>query len=101
LPLAAVAYFCLTVLKDRAGSLKQIPAAFAVDGAVVQALGKLSSTKGGKEARKAAGRTSAFTGAERQWLEQVVPLLIRRVGEVDAGTAQALTPISMADLPTL
>jgi hypothetical protein len=109
MPLGMVAYLCLNVLERRM-TLKydstqklrtKASADYTVDEDVLNTLGDLSSKKGGKEARKAEGLSSDFTGSETRWLHAVIRALIRRVGEVDAGPKKPLVPITMTSLPPI
>jgi hypothetical protein len=69
--------------------------------ATLNRLGELAGEKGGEEARKARGASKPFTGAERQWLEEIVKRLIWRAAEI-AGDPNALPQqITMDDLPPL
>jgi hypothetical protein len=88
-PLAAMGYFCLTVVEMRGGggTLANRP--------VLRKLGQLTSTAGG---RKATG-TRPLTGVEQAWVEATVRELIRRAAEVAAGATPP--PLMMGDLPPL
>lgn len=46
-------------------------------------------------------RAEDFTSQERQWLEEVMPVLIRRAAEVAYDPNRTLPEITMANLPTL
>ena len=95
-PLASFAYFCLTVAKMSVEE-EGISAAdtYRISNSVLRKIGKLSSTRGGLEARKAAGTRSALDSDERAFLERAVVQLIRRVAEFHGG--QGLRPITLAD----
>jgi hypothetical protein len=99
--LATVAYLCLNLLEDRAGSRNLAAPMYVIDKKVLRMMGHLSSEKGGNDARKAEGLARPYSGTEKQWLEAAIPLLIRRVGEVEAGQGKPLAMITMADLPNL
>lgn len=106
-PLQSMAYFVLTLLYSMAGGGKgaqnrRAARLFQIDENVLRKIGELSSTKGNEStARKAAGpgkQFQALSGAEKQWLEQAIPLVIRRLGEHAYGGPLAL--ISLRDLPS-
>ncbi len=99
--LAGMAYFCLTVLEQAAGSRQAIPAMFGVAASIVTTLGRLTGEKGGSEARKGKGRPREFTGEERNWIDRAVKRLIWRAAEVAHDPASAQTKITMAELPKL
>jgi hypothetical protein len=101
-PLPSMAYFILTLLESAAGGRPAAASTFRVDRRVLAELGRLSSTKGdGQSARKL--RTGQpldeLTGAESNWLQQAVRLLIRRLGEHASGAP--LSDITLNDLPSL
>jgi hypothetical protein len=62
---------------------------------------QVTGGKGGADARKGKGRPHAFTGEERNWIEQALKRLIWRASEVAHNPASAYTQITMADLPKL
>ena len=103
--LPGFAYFCLTVLeypfaktrprKGSGGRRQQAARHYGVDKAVLDRIGKLSSTKGGiAGARKSEGVAAPLTDEERRFLERASVRLIRRVAERGA-TGGDLPPISM------
>jgi len=103
--LAAMAYFCLTLLQWRAGGRGKAAATFGIDKPVLDKLGYLASSKGDeKTIRKfprAAGKPLALqphTPQEESWINDVVKTLIRRVGEHAAG-ASPLKKLTMANFP--
>lgn len=105
-PLASVAYFCLTMLEDSAlqvapGKPKKRQAAanhYQIEMCVLNRVGKLSSEKGGDEARKAQGRSDSFTQEESRFLGAAVAAFIRRAAEKAADPDRALPCITMANL---
>ena len=105
-PLANLAYLCLTVLEDSAYGIaggkwsKRKLAAnyYQIEGKVLENVGELSSVKGGSAARKAEGRTIAFTREETRFLEVAVTAFTRRVAEKAAAPSGNLPMITMADL---
>ena len=66
---------------------------------VLDRVGKLSANKGGPLARKAAGRSDAFTIEETRFLEAAVVAFTRRAAEKAANPDGSLPTITMADLP--
>lgn len=103
-PLASMAYFCLTMLEDSApqvarGKRKAAANHYQIEMRVLNSVGKLSSEKGGDEARKAQGRGARFTKEEISFLEAAVIAFIRRAAEKAADPNRALPCITMANLP--
>jgi hypothetical protein len=99
-----MAYFCLTVVEERAGGRDKAAGRYAIEPNVLKTLGRLTSTVGDdKEARKAKGRTERrpHTGAEKAWIEAAVRALIRRAGEWASDPRASLPQIIMSDLPRL
>jgi hypothetical protein len=99
--LAGMAYFCLTVLEDGAGTRRDIPAKFGVALTIANKLGTLTDSKGGSGARKGKGRPHEFTSDERTWIDQAVERLIWRAAEVAHNPAAAQSQITMADFPKI
>jgi hypothetical protein len=97
--LSDAVYFCLTAV---GGAGKQGDAArrFSIDPSVLRKISQLATTKGGSQARKFEGMPTDYTGRETVWLIAAMKLLIRRAAQVAAGS-QALSKLTMADLPTL
>lgn len=84
--LPSMAYFVLTILEQAAGGRKEAAATYAVEKAILDQVGNLSSTKGDPEtARKAAAASVALTEPERLWLEDATRKLIFRLGEHASG----------------
>ena len=104
-PLAAMAYFCLTVLENSTGQKndKRSRAAtmYCVDGRVLKEIAVLTSNKGGPEARKAIGVEQDFSSQEQRFLEEAVRALIRRVAEREHHPNGRLMKIAMTDFPSL
>ena len=94
-------YFCLTVLEvtwgPRRGARELTASHYGVDETVLDALCKLSSTKGGVGARKARGVSLEYTREETRFLEEAVKAIIRRSAEV----AHDPPPITMSELPPI
>jgi hypothetical protein len=106
--LAAMAYFCLTVLERAASAARRrqlrrlaMQCKFGIEVTVANTLGDLTSEKGGAEARKDDGRSHEFTANERIWIEQATKRMIRRAAEVAHDPDAAASQITMGDLPTI
>jgi hypothetical protein len=102
-PLASVANFLRTFLES-GRSRKEAGELYGISGKVLDKLGRLTGEgMGGLMARKYSSALRPYSAQEVQWLEAVVRLLIRRVGEHAAGATTALPVITLAhpDLPTL
>jgi hypothetical protein len=113
-PLLSAAYWALTMLEAAPGlaapakprpSSKRRQAAsafFNIDLDVLNMIGKLTSTRGGNdEERKAEGRATPLSPAERQWLEATFRVLVRRVAEQAHPGGPPPKPLAMSDLPSL
>lgn len=101
-PLQSMAYFVLTLLESTAGDRRNAAHSFNIEVEVLRTIGRLSSTKGDPDTARKANSGVQFqelTGAERQWLEKAVALVIRRLGEHASGVQ--LSSIRLADLPSL
>ena len=96
-----MANFCLTMLESmvgKQGSKRQEAARkFGIDFEVLSRIGCLCARKGGDVARKAEGTAHSFTPEEQQFLEWVIPVIIRRVAQVEAGPNQRAPKISLAN----
>ena len=99
--LPSMAYFCMTVLEEKYGSLSEAAKKCGVSKNVLVKIRALSSTKGGEDARKAAGADKEFTRKEKRFLNQAVEEIIIRVAQVAADDSQRLPQITMKDLPSL
>lgn len=101
--LGDAANYCRTALLLGANTNRRQTAAkhYCVADAILSKLGHLADSKGGAHARKAKGSAEEFTGAERQWLEEAMRVLIRRAAEVAYDPDRALPEITLADLPSL
>jgi hypothetical protein len=103
-----MAYFCLTLLKNRARGKKReklnnAAKKYAIQPDVLKKLGKLSSEKGDEEtARKvSSSNLDALTIKEIAWINAVIKMFIRRIGEYEYDPTASLSMIKMADLPPL
>lgn len=102
-PLTSMAYFCFTALVAIAGGVDEASERFKVSRPVLKKLSELSSTRGGaSDARKygPTGTLAPVSLLEREWLDTVVRLSIRRVGQEAARAADPLV-LTMSDLPPL
>ena len=99
--LGVVAYFCLTVLEDRAGSRPKAAKHYQISKCVLDSVGCLSDKKGGDDARKHKGHDQPFTEEERSFLEAAVTAFIRRAAEKAADPKGCLCLIGKNDLPKL
>ena len=101
-PLLSMAYFCLTVVENKAGSRRAAATQYRIEEAILQKLGELTSTRGDtRTARKAVkgGGTATLSGKEKNWIEGAVKALIRRTGEL--ASTQPVPRITMSDLPEI
>ena len=102
-PLLGMAYFCLSTIEANYGQGRRKAAAHAlnVGTEVLDALGRLISTKGDNTAARKApkrGNWQPLSGTERTWIEAVVKRLIYRVGEyTGCDDSSALTRVGMQD----
>jgi hypothetical protein len=107
-PLASMASMCLTILEAGAGGRPDArrtsaAAKYGVTRDVLELLGDLTSDLGEAQTGRGAhvSRRSPHTHAEVGWIEAVVPLLIRRAGEVAYDPGRRWPQISLADFPQL
>ena len=104
-PLASMAYFCLTLLEQRAGGgrgkRREASRRYCVDFDVLNTLGELVSARGdASNARKADGwPLTPLTVAEQAWVEAVIKKLILRVGEPAHDPTRPWPQITMHDFP--
>ncbi|MXY14381.1 MAG: hypothetical protein F4Y53_01630 [Proteobacteria bacterium] len=102
--LPSMANFCLTVLEDSVGaknSKRKVAAKkYGIAKRVLNEIGKLTDSKGGKEARKGKGIGKDFSTAERRFLEHAVNVIIHRMAE-NPSSDGVLSVISMSDMPSL
>lgn len=99
-PLLSMAYFCLTVAERDYAGRKAASRALKIRESVLSKLAELSSVRGDAlSARKAHRLSKPLTEAERQWLEEAVIGLIKRMGEVVAGAP--VEWMSLDSLPKL
>ena len=98
--LPEMAYFCVTVLEKKYRSRPAAAKKCGISKDILDTIGSLSSTKGGKDARKAAGADEEFTRQEKRFLQKAVEEIIIRAALVAFDDRQRLPRITMADLPS-
>ena len=91
----------MTVLEEKYGGLSAAAKECGVSRQALKTIKKLSSTKGGEDARKAAGADAEFTSEEKRFLREAVEEIIVRAAQVAAASCQRHPQITMADLPEL
>ena len=96
-PLAGMAYFCLTILENPIGR-KRAARQYRISRNVLDTIGRLSTKRGGSEARKADGKDRDLADRERRFLEEATRAVIERAAHKDPRT---LPEITMSDLPQL
>ena len=109
--LPEAAYFCLTVLessvpeqaRQRPKKATATDAArwYGISSSVLSSTRRLSSAKGGPEARKADGIGKELYAGERIFLEQATEAIIRGMAERAHDPDRDLPKITMPDLPPL
>ena len=102
--LTSMAYMCLTILQAGAGDRKKAARQYSIDYAVLETLGKLTSTKGDpEEARKSPkdGKFDPLRPKEKEWIVSVIKALILRAGEYAYDPRAKLKQLSMKDFPDL
>ena len=107
-PLATMAYFCLTTLEESAPKSqgatskdKQIRDHYSISRRVLKEVARLSSEKGGPEARKGGGLGNEYTEEEKRFLIAAVKAFILRAAEKESDPRQCLPEITAADLPSV
>jgi len=104
-PLPSIAYFCLTVLempwKSSKNARRDAASHYGIANAILNRVGTLSSTMGGRNARKAQGRYRNFSAEESRFLERAVNAIVRRAAEVAHDPSARVQRITMSDLPPL
>ena len=96
-PLTSFAYYCCTEIEQSGGGGTAAAKRYNVSRNLLECISRLSSTKGGSEARKAQGAGSPLTDDERRFLERAVVRLIRRVAEYHASPG-CLPEITIGDI---
>lgn len=100
--LSAFAYFCLTVLEGQTGRPRRPKASerYRICKDLLDEVGKLSSEKGGDEARKVKGVDCPLSVDERRFLEAATVRMIQRVAEYhgNGASAEGLPIVHLADV---
>ena len=96
-PLASMAYFCLTVLEQPGGG-STVAKRYGIASKLLKKVGRLSSTKGGRDARKAIGKNDDLSDQDRRFLEGAVVAIIRRAAETAYAKGPSLRTISSEDI---
>ena len=108
-PLASMAYFCVTVLETSAGQTckkgEQVREAaakkYGIQPKVLRKIAKLSSERGGQQARKATGKDNDLTAQESRFMQEAIKAVIRRAAEKAHAPDSDLPEISLSDLPPI
>ena len=98
-PLASMAYFCLDTLEDPEGK-RAAADKYQISSNVLKKIRRLSSTRGGQQARKASGMVRDLTNQEHRFLEEAIKALIYRVAETAHNPNSDLRKISLSDIST-
>lgn len=105
--LTTMANVCRTLLEASTGSKnkqrKKAADQYYIDLEVLSKLGELCDKGSNEEARKAPkkGTFIPLTPKEKQWIEQVVKEIIRRVGEWSHNPRANLRLLTMSDFPAI
>ena len=97
-PLSAMVYFCLTVLEHMGGGRSGAAVRFGISKRVLCRISKLSTNKGGSNARKAIGTNAPHTPEEERFLKSAIQALIRKAAEVEYGPDPKREKITLADI---
>ena len=92
--------FCLTVLQHPDGKAAAARR-YSIALKVLTTVGRLSTEKGGQQARKAVGKDTDLTDQERHFLEEAVKAIIRRVAETAYNPDGIRPGISLGSLPSV
>lgn len=105
---SAAAYYVLTALELEYGGAANpgqkrraaAAAALSVEVEILNTMGRLTASEDPDVGRKAdGGNPTSLTAGDQWWLQEAVGLLVRRTGEIAAGTTPRTQ--SMSDLPKL
>lgn len=91
-------YFCVTVLEHKYGNLHAAAKGYGISRSVLEEVKKLSSYKGGEDARKVDGFDVEYTSEEERFLDRALKEIIIRAAQVAADDCQHLPLITKADL---
>ena len=96
-----VAYFFVTVLADKYGTLSAAAKACGISRNVLEEIRKLSSYKGGEDSRKTEGFGDAFTMQEKRFLKAALKEIVIRAAQVAADDSQRQPQFTMEDLTSI
>ena len=107
-PLPTMAHFCLNMLEfstkkepNEKKKRRELAAEmYGIEREVLDKIGELAGTKGGKLARKAAGKDNELTAQDRRFLNKAIEVVIRRAAEKAHDPDSDLPEISLSDLLT-
>ena len=94
-PLTTMAYFCLTIL-EKNNSRKVAAETHGIKFEVLREIGRLSTMKGGQQARKESGTNNNLTAQDQRFLEEAIKAIIRRAAEKACPSNSDFPEISMA-----
>ena len=89
--LTSMAYYCLTVLEKLFKGRKEAARQCRISPDVLCEIGKLSTQRGGPQARKADGKDQDLTDQECRFLKEATRVLIERAAQKDRRTLPELT----------
>jgi hypothetical protein len=92
------------IVHDATGELSKWTAAathFQISVRLLKMVARLSSEKGGIEARKVEGALVDWTREERRWLDTATVWLVRRIVDRELQPMAELPQINISDLPPL
>ena len=96
--LPTVAYFCLTILEERAGGRKKAAEMYGIVFSDLNDIEGISQNKGGElSARKAAGVGEELTAEDVRFLEKAVSVMIRRASESALYPAKSFDRVRIDD----
>lgn len=103
--LAATAYFIIDAMEETAksylghsGGRTAASQLYNISSSVIGEVAKLSSERGGSEARKASGIMKPFEKDEKYWLESALKNIIQRMLEKHANNFENLPQINMGNI---
>lgn len=98
-PLPSMAYFCYEVFTKRLSeNVNDASEKYKISRNLIEEVAKISSIKGGKEARKALGVGEELTGEEKRILERAIQVMILRAAIVAGDSNQELVAIDRSNL---
>ena len=98
-PLPSMAYFCYEVFTTRlSNNVVNASQKYKISRNLIEEVAKISSTRGGAEARKAFGVGEELTTEEKRFLERAVQVMILRAAIVAGDPDQNLVVIDRSNL---